>query len=38
MLRVLFAMVRSRIVWVAISAATVAGAAFVFTVALASRW
>ena len=36
MLRMLFAMVRSRIVWVAISAATVAGAAFVFTVALAS--
>jgi hypothetical protein len=35
-LRVLFATVRSRIAWVMISAATVADAAFVFTVALAA--
>jgi len=36
MLGLLFAVTRSRIVWVAISVATVAGVAFVFTVALAA--
>jgi hypothetical protein len=36
MLGLLFAVMRSRIAWVAISAATVAGVAFVFTIALAA--